>query len=133
MAVDDLLADRQTDAGAGIGIVGVQALEDLEHALALLRGYADAVISHPDDPVIAVRLGINLYLRRLFAAEFDRVADQVLQHLGDLARIGLHFRQLAAFNLHPGFLYDLTQIAQDAVHHWLQRHRLQGFFGTAGA
>src|SRR3954465_3025174 len=42
VALDDLAADRQADAGALVGLAVVQALEHLEHALAVLGLDPDA-------------------------------------------------------------------------------------------
>src|SRR5215813_9125486 len=51
VALDDLLADRQADAGAGVLAAGVQALEHLEQPAGLARVNADAVIPHGELPV----------------------------------------------------------------------------------
>src|SRR4030095_1203504 len=51
MPLDDLLADRQTDAGSWVRTAVVQALEDDEDPLKILRLDADAVVAHAEDPV----------------------------------------------------------------------------------
>ena len=52
VALDDFLADRQADAGAGILVAGVQALEDQEDAFGVLRVDADAVVADGEEPCV---------------------------------------------------------------------------------
>jgi hypothetical protein len=44
VALDDLFANRQTNAGARIFVARVQALEDLKYPLPILRIDADPVV-----------------------------------------------------------------------------------------
>src|SRR4051812_36585838 len=50
VALDDLAAERQADAGAGVLVAGVQALEHAEDALVVLGRDADAVVGDADLP-----------------------------------------------------------------------------------
>ena len=50
VALDDLLADRQADAGARVLVAAVQPLEDDEDPLDVLRLDADAVVAHREEP-----------------------------------------------------------------------------------
>src|ERR1044071_2564595 len=84
MALDDLLADREADAGAGVFPHRVQPLEDHEDALEVLRLDADAVVGDGDLPRIALVLGADVDARYAGAAELERVADQVLEQLREL-------------------------------------------------
>src|SRR5690606_27099943 len=47
----DLAAQREPDAGAGVLVTAVQALEDHEDAVPVLLGDADAVVADADLPV----------------------------------------------------------------------------------
>ena len=48
--LNDLLADGQANAVAGIFGASVQAVENDEHALGVLGGYADTVIGYSESP-----------------------------------------------------------------------------------
>ena len=63
VALDDLLADRQADAGARVLVPAVQALEDDEDALEVLRVDADAVVAHREDPLAAVLRAAETWTR----------------------------------------------------------------------
>src|SRR5688500_2972274 len=100
LALHDLAADREADARALEGLAVVQALEHLEHALAVLRVDPDAVVGHGDPP-----LGVVLALRRdphpraHAGAELEGVRDQVLQHLHEREPVAEHRRQRADADL----------------------------------
>src|SRR6516225_183334 len=51
--LDDLLADGQADARAGVLAASMQALEDDEDALEVLGGDADSVVAHGEAPARA--------------------------------------------------------------------------------
>src|SRR5919106_1124266 len=70
MALDDFLGDRQTDAGAGILVSAMQALEDQEDPLGKLRLDADAVVPHPQEPILPPACRANRDLYRFVPAEF---------------------------------------------------------------
>src|ERR1700690_738580 len=78
---DDLLADRQPDAIAGVFSAGVQALENDEDVLEVLGGYADTVVCHRENQFRCLFLRRDLNDGRLGAAKFDCVLDEVLKHL----------------------------------------------------
>ena len=52
--LDDLLRERQADAGAGVVLAAVQPLEDDEHLVGVLGLDADAVVRDAELPVVAV-------------------------------------------------------------------------------
>src|SRR4051795_12497268 len=84
VALGDLLADGKADAGAGVLAHGMQALEQHEDALEVLRLDADAVVGDADAPVAALVDGRDVDPRYARAAELERVADQVLEQLREL-------------------------------------------------
>ena len=55
VSLDDLLAGRQADAGAGVRVPIVQSLEDDEDSLRVLGVDADAVVADGEDPLPACR------------------------------------------------------------------------------
>src|SRR5690242_16860233 len=87
--VDDLLADRQPDAGAGIFVAIVQALEHEEDALAVLRIEPDAVVRDAERPRAAVLARRDVHARGFGAAELERVGDQVLEELRELPLVAV--------------------------------------------
>src|SRR3954449_11866882 len=87
--LDDLLAHRQADAGPGELVLAVQTLEDHEDALAVLGLDADAVVAAAEQ-VLGRRAVVGALLLhgqahggRLFTAELDRIADEVLEQSGE--------------------------------------------------
>src|ERR1035438_9343213 len=81
MALYNLLADSEPDAGAGKLFGTVQALEQRENAVGVLRLDADAVVPHRKDPVVAFQDCGNVHPGRVRALEFDAIANQVLEEL----------------------------------------------------
>src|SRR5215212_2120539 len=82
LALDDLAADREADPGALERLAVVQALEHLEHAVAVARVDPDAVVGDRDAPHRVVHaLGLDPYARARPRAELQRVGDEVLQQL----------------------------------------------------
>src|ERR1039458_8983579 len=93
VALHNFLADGEPDASAGKLFGTVQALEEGENALGVLRLDANAVIAHREDPVVAFQDRGNVYPGRVRPPEFDAIADQVLEELHQLGRIRLDYRQ----------------------------------------
>ena len=96
MALDDLAAGRQADAGAFVLAAAVQALEDREDLVLVLVVEADAVVGNREAAEVADgatardNLSINAHDRLAAGlAELQRVANQVLQQLAHLRRIGI--------------------------------------------
>src|ERR1700733_2298764 len=77
--LDDLPAHGQADTRARVRGPLVQALEDQENAVSILRLDPDSVIGDRKRPERAVALGRDDDPRRLLALELQRVADQVLE------------------------------------------------------
>ena len=98
VAFDNLFADGQPDACAGILIASVQPLEDDKNSLEILRVDSNPVIAHTEVPNFAGRRGLgrcvvrfpldrDMDFGRLLVAELDRIADQVLKQLSQLCGI----------------------------------------------
>ncbi len=87
------LADRQPHPRAGVLVPPVQPLEDLEDPLPVLGRDADAIVAHREDPLLTGPLGRDVDARRA-VAELQRVADQVLEELDELDRVGEHRGQV---------------------------------------
>src|SRR3546814_19440902 len=85
--VNDALGDRQPDAGAGVLVGGVEALEHAEDPLPVLLLDADPVVDDLDAPTVAVlhpaRGDLDAH-RRVGASELHGVAPPVLHHTGQL-------------------------------------------------
>ncbi len=77
----------------GIFLPVVQALEDDEDALEILRVDPDAVVADREDPLHVFLLDADMDFRPFFAVELDRIADQVLEKRLDLGIIRHHLRQ----------------------------------------
>src|SRR3954470_4719921 len=83
VVLDDLLADREADAGAG-ALAAVQTLEDDEDTRVVARIDPDAVVAHGEAPYALQVLPPHNDDRALVAAELDGVRDQVAEELRDL-------------------------------------------------
>src|SRR5580693_1707219 len=78
--LDDLPAHGQADPGTRIRGLVVQALEDQENAVSILRLDPDSVVSDGKQPERPVAVGRDDDTRRLLALELQRVAKQVLEN-----------------------------------------------------
>src|SRR5439155_15529307 len=117
--LDDLLADGQPDAGAGVLIARVQALEDDEDALEVPGLDADAVVPDHEQPLRVLGLDADVDPWPLGAAELDGVADQVLEQGGDLDRVPGHGRQAVPRDLGAALLQGRAQIDHHLLEHGL--------------
>ena len=90
VAGDDAAADGEPDAVAGQLVAAVQALEHDEDALEVLGLDADAVVAHPQVPLLPLLGRADVDARRRGAAELEGVADQVLEELAHLVLVGEH-------------------------------------------
>src|SRR6185436_12325424 len=87
--LDDLPADRQPDPGAGKLVAPVQALEHSEDLLEILRIDTQAVVVDRERPGrAAISCGGDVNSRDPRTLVLDGVADQVLEQLDQLNRIG---------------------------------------------
>ena len=75
MQLDDFLAGCKADAGAGIHILRVEALEETENPLVVFRVDADAVIADATDPFLTISMAFDVDFRNgILAVEFDSVS-----------------------------------------------------------
>src|SRR4051794_37044073 len=80
VALGDLAAEREPDAGPGVLAAAVQALEDPEDAVGVPRVEADPVVADADLGEPAVDRAVHPDHRRdVGAPELDRVREQVLE------------------------------------------------------
>src|SRR5512132_1609815 len=85
MALHNFLADGQTDAGSGIFVPRVEPLKNDEDPIGILWIDPDAMITHGKYPFACRALRGDMNARRLFATEFDGVAQQILKQLHQLS------------------------------------------------
>src|SRR5690606_13835239 len=100
----DLLAHRQSDAGAAVLVPGAQPLEDDEDPLGVLRVDADAVVGAAEDPLVALAPGADVHPGVALAAELDRVAHQVEEDLGEQGAVALDGGQVLAGDHRAGLV-----------------------------
>ena len=84
------MTDGQADAGARVLGAGVEALEDLEDALGVLRLNANAVVLDGKQPLTLAVPGGDMDARRVLAPELDGIGDEVLENQHELRHIGPH-------------------------------------------
>src|SRR6476660_5713182 len=92
VVLHDLLAHRQADAGATVGIPAVQALEDHEDLVLVLLVDADAVVAAGELPDVRVpgrTSGRDVHPRRVLPPELHTVGDEILQQLDEKAVVTL--------------------------------------------
>src|SRR5829696_4432294 len=82
--IDDLLADREADAGARVLGLRVEPLEHHEDPFGVLRIEADAIVRDREDGNVGAFLARHVDARRAFAPELHRIANEVLEELGEL-------------------------------------------------
>ncbi len=92
MVFHDFFANGQPYAGAGVFSAGVEPLEHLKDALGILRLNADPVILNGKSPLISIRFGSDADFRPALVAIFDRIANEILEQLGELSGIAEYCR-----------------------------------------
>src|ERR1051326_1926408 len=106
--------DCQADAGALVNSASVQALEHRENAVGVLFLEADAVVADDDVHAAVAVLAADLDARRhALAVELQRVADEVLQELAHLQRIGGDRWQRADLDLAAGVVRAELEVVRD--------------------
>ena len=79
------LTDCKTNPGSGVFVSRVQALENLKNSISILLIDTNPVVRNGKDPVVHILLCLYVNIRdNAGFVEFDCIADQVLEHLGDL-------------------------------------------------
>src|SRR5580698_640746 len=89
----DTLANRQSNAAARVLITAVQALEESENPLRILRLDSDPIVNHGKYPPAVLLDCSDLDTRSLLAAILDGVANQILEDLGEPACMDSHHGQ----------------------------------------
>src|SRR5690349_12062428 len=86
--LDRFAYQREADAGAGILIVAMQALKDLEDVIVVFHLEADAVVGDAEHhaEIVAVRMDLDVRMRTL-ACVLQRVLEQVAQRQQQAFRI----------------------------------------------
>lgn len=94
MSLDDLLGDREANAGARILVAGVQALEDDEDLLGVSSLDAQTVVRDRDAELPVADLGVDREPRWDAASlKFQPVSDEVLDDLDDLPLVAVGTRR----------------------------------------
>src|SRR5436190_18659266 len=79
--LDDALADRETDAAAGVLVARVVPAEEVEDVVRERGVDADPVVLHRESDELAVADSGDFDDRGAVALELDRVRDEVLEEL----------------------------------------------------
>ena len=87
MASNDLFADRQANAVAGVFFLRMQAFENDEDAPKLQRVDTNAIVLYSETPGILFNAGADMHFWWLASAKLDGIIDQVLKNLCKLDRI----------------------------------------------
>src|SRR2546421_248175 len=80
LALDNLLAQRQTDASAG-NFLSVQPFEHAEDAVFVLRFDTDSIVPHCKTPRFRIFLRRDVDGGRFPGSVLDRIGNQVLEKL----------------------------------------------------
>ena len=115
-ALDDLLADGQTNSVARIFGPGMQPLKHNKNIFRMLRRNPDPVIAHAEQPLGPRVLGLHGNRRRFFSAKLDRVANQILENLDYLRPVRPHRRQFAMRDHRAAFSNRRPQTQQHLFH-----------------
>ena len=94
MTFDDFFAYCQADACSRVFSTSVEPLEDEEYSFCVLRVDADAVVGDGELPGVIGVICDYVNFGRLFAAEFDGVAYEVLEQLRKLDVVEIDLREL---------------------------------------
>ena len=113
VSFNDLLAERESQAGSRIFTIGVQPLEHREDPPVKLGRYADAVVFHEKmaDMVTLPPTDFNAWFWTFIIS--NGVYDKILEKALDLGRINGQVRQLGAGNVRIFFLNDRLKIIKD--------------------
>src|SRR6267154_1483512 len=90
VALGNFFADGQTDAGARILRLGMQALKNHEDALVMFGSYTNAVVAHGNVPTGRRLFRADVNDCGAVAAEFDSVANEILHDLAKLQFVRQH-------------------------------------------
>ena len=105
MVFHDPLADAQPDAGSRVLLPGMQALEDRENALVVLRLDPDPVVADAENVAVAVALGA---LQRTESRGAHSREDHPQRNDDQWLRHTLYFRENDQLDYKPVRLNPLT-------------------------
>jgi len=107
VALDDARDVRESDSAAFEFVAPVQALKRLEQDRAAAHVEADAVVAHEPDAFALKIVAADLDPRlAAFAGEFHRVAEEVVEHLAEGARIDASIAERGDDERRPGRFFD---------------------------
>src|SRR6476620_9162272 len=125
MPLDNLPADSKADPCTFVLAASVKPLERRKDPVEIFFVKPDTVVFNPDlaqavrTPVLfplGVKMSANLYYRRNAAAvKLESVADQILQKLPHLERVGLDGRKFGYIDTPARLLKPYFQIVDDIV------------------
>src|SRR3990172_2597332 len=118
MALDDLLADGEADAGARVLGARVQPPEDDEDPFPVLRVDADPVVAHREEPLLLARQAGDVDRGSLVGpAELDGVSDEILEHLREAGGVHAEGWERAAGDHRVALLDRGAQVLQRLIEH----------------
>ena len=85
VAINDLFANGQTDAGAGVFSSPMQALEDSEYSVGLQRIDTNAIVADREKPHAIAWLGGDMNALSLCPGKLYRIAYEILKGAGRFA------------------------------------------------
>ncbi|MGA7788608.1 MAG: hypothetical protein WCA56_10625 [Xanthobacteraceae bacterium] len=113
MTFNDLFRDGQSDAAALVAAPLMQPLEHLEHAVAILFVYSDAVIFDAEKQFVVLSLPVDLDVRRTLAAEFQCIPDKILKYLRELHAVRGCVRQVLTNDFRVAVLDCQLEVVKD--------------------
>src|SRR5579862_3374262 len=130
IAVDNALADRQTNASSG-NVLSVQPLEDAENLLVIFRVDTEAVVRHRKAPEAVSPFRRYMNPRRASAAILERVADEVLKELDEMGLITGYRGQAIAGDDRLVFLDPDFAVFEGLLENPVEIDRLNSFLVTS--
>jgi hypothetical protein len=120
---NNFLANGQADSGTWILGFSVKALKDDEDALSMLGGNSDAVVAHGYSADGIVLLAGNANARGVLTVKFDRVGDEVLEKLAQLAFVGHNDGKRLTLDFRGAFLNGDPEASQDPIQYRVAANR----------
>ena len=117
----------QPDTGTRISFRAMQALEHVEDLILVLGRNADSVVCNAKLPISVFATRRHVHGRRLVrTAEFDCIADQVLEDLLEMARMNRHPWKRVKCYARVTLLKRLRQIGEHVAENARGINRLRG-------
>src|SRR5882724_6472703 len=122
MALDDPLHDRQADAGAFELFGRMQPLEDPKQLAGVLHVEPGAVVAHEHDQLACLFDAAHFDRgRSATACEFERIGEQVHEHLPEQQWIALTLRELVDSELERALAFSRSQVGDNALNDLVKR------------